>query len=129
MALADGLQIYGAAITTLGILFVSIKYLISFRITPIEGELKNLHEDNKRLETENKEYSEELNEVKQALVDEVKDISKGNYDILPKRTLKKNLKRSKNRSTTIVVYTMKLKQLENQLNLLTGKTKNENNGT
>jgi uncharacterized protein YegP (UPF0339 family) len=80
MTLADGLQIYGAAITTLGILFISIKYLISFRITPLEGDLINLRDENKRLEEENKEYSEELDEVKQALVDEVKDISKGNYE-------------------------------------------------
>lgn len=66
MSLADGLQLYGAALTTLTILAGSIKYLISSRITPLEGKVKEL--------------SELTYTIKQSLIDDVKDISQNNFD-------------------------------------------------
>jgi hypothetical protein len=80
MTFSDGLQLYGAALTTLTILAASIKYVLSSRIAPIESDIKQLKKDNTRIEDENKEYSEALDELKQSLIDEVKEISTGNFE-------------------------------------------------
>ena len=66
MTLADGLQLYGAALTTLTILAGSIKYLISSRINPLEKKVEEL--------------SKETETLKQSLVDDVKEISQGNFE-------------------------------------------------
>ena len=73
MTLADSLQLYGAAIATLTILAASLRYIISSKINPLEKEIKHLQGENKELE-------EDISTLKQALVDDVKDISQGNFE-------------------------------------------------
>jgi len=66
MSLADGIQLYGAALTTLTILAASVKYLISSRINPLEEKVQKL--------------STATESIKQSLVDDVKDISQNNFE-------------------------------------------------
>jgi regulator of replication initiation timing len=66
MSLSDGLQLYGAALTTLVILAGSIKYLISSRISPLEKRVESL--------------SKGTDNLKQSLVDDIKEISQGNFE-------------------------------------------------
>ena len=66
MLLADGLQLYGAAVITLTSLAASMKYLISSRINPLEEKVKKLEGNTEA--------------IKQALVDDVKEISQGNFE-------------------------------------------------
>ena len=73
MTLEESLQIYGAAITTLTILAASIRYILSSKIKPLEKDLENLKRENKDLE-------DEVERLKLALVNDVKDISQGNFE-------------------------------------------------
>ena len=66
MTLSDGVQLYGVALTTLTLVVGAIRYLISSRICPLEDKIKELEE--------------ETDDVKRALVSDVKEISQGNFD-------------------------------------------------
>jgi predicted nucleic acid-binding Zn-ribbon protein len=57
----------------LTILAASIRYILSSRIQPLEDSLKDLKKENETLEGE-------IDALKQALVNDVKEISQGNYE-------------------------------------------------
>lgn len=80
MSMSDGLEIYGAALMTLTILAGSIKYLLSNYITPLMNEIEKIKSEQNGIKDLEKDQQIELNEIKKKLVDEVKDISKGNFD-------------------------------------------------
>jgi predicted RNase H-like nuclease (RuvC/YqgF family) len=80
MTLADALQIYGAALTTLCILAASLRYIISSRIKPIETKLEGAEEKISDLKEEIKSLEEEIDNLKQALVNDIKEISQGNFE-------------------------------------------------
>lgn len=73
MPTGELIEIYCAILSTLGILFVSLKYIISSRIAPIEAENKRLKEEQDKLE-------EEVDELKSTLLEEVKTISHDNFE-------------------------------------------------
>jgi methyl-accepting chemotaxis protein len=73
MPTSELIEIYGALITTLGILFAAFKYIISARIAPIELE-------NKRLKNMQEKLHEEIEELKGSLLEEVKNISQDNFE-------------------------------------------------
>jgi len=57
----------------LGALFGSVKWLLSSKVSPLQDKIKDLSEENKK-------QSDEIDELKQDLVDDVKEISKGNFE-------------------------------------------------
>jgi hypothetical protein len=73
MPTGELIEIYGAILGTLTILFATFKYVISSRIAPIESENKLLKESQEKL-------SEEVEELKEALLEEVKTISEANFE-------------------------------------------------
>jgi predicted RNase H-like nuclease (RuvC/YqgF family) len=73
MTISDYLQIYGATLTSLTILAASLRYILSSRIKPLEENIKDLKKDNENLE-------DDIDSLKQALVDDVKEISQGNFE-------------------------------------------------
>jgi len=73
MTLVDSIELYSAVIATLAIVAATFRYIMSSKIHPIEKEID-------LLQRENKEREEELGSVKKALVDDVKEISQGNFE-------------------------------------------------
>ena len=73
MTLQEGVEIYGAAIATLTILAASVRYILSSKIKPLEKDLESLKRDNKDLE-------DEVERLKAGIVNDIKDISQGNFE-------------------------------------------------
>ena len=80
MDMGDTIALYGLAISVIVVLVTAITWLISTKISPLFQEIGSLKEKLADLEKDQKEIQKEIDELKQALVEEVKDISKGNYE-------------------------------------------------